>query len=108
MKRLLSLFTLLFLLSTARAADWSKWRGPNQNGVSPETGLPDQWDPATGENVVWHADKIGGRTTPIVQKGRVYLINKVGEGITQQERVMCLDEKTGKVQWEHKFNVFHS
>ncbi len=58
-------------------------------------------------NVVWHAD-VGGRTTPIVQKGRVYLINKVGDGITQQERVMALDEKTGKVQWEYKFNVFHS
>ena len=62
---------------------------------------------ATGANVIWQTP-IGGRTTPIVQKGHIYLINKVGENITQQERVLALDEKTGKVLWEHKFNVFHS
>ena len=41
-----------------------------------------------------------------MQKGQVYLINRVGDGITQQERVMALDEKTGNVAWEYKFNVW--
>src|SRR5581483_8028781 len=27
---------------------------------------------------------------------------------TIQERVMCLDADTGKVLWEHKFNVWHT
>src|SRR5437588_3211656 len=106
MKRILSLLMLLPISATARAGDWSNWRGPEQTGVSRETGLPDKWDPS-GENLIWHA-KFGGRTTPIVQKGRVYLITRVGDGVTQQERVLSLDEKTGKVVWEHKFNVFHS
>jgi outer membrane protein assembly factor BamB len=107
MKRILSLLSLLLALGTTRAGDWTQWRGPEQNGLSPETGLPDKWDAGSGMNVVWHAD-IGGRTTPVVQKGRVYLINKIGDDVTQQERVMALDEKTGKVEWEYKFNVFHS
>ena len=58
-------------------------------------------------NVIWNVP-IGGRTTPIVQKGHVYLINRTGDGVTQQERVMALDEITGKVLWEHKFNVWHT
>jgi outer membrane protein assembly factor BamB len=91
----------------ALAGDWSNWRGPEQTGVSREAGLPDKWDAASGENVVWRAE-IGGRTTPIVQRGRVYLITRAGDGISQQERVVALDEKTGKLQWEYKFNVWHT
>src|SRR5262249_6024679 len=37
-----------------------------------------------------------------------YLINSVGDGVTAQERIMCLDAAAGKVHWEHKFNVFHT
>jgi outer membrane protein assembly factor BamB len=108
MKRMLFLLTSLALgPAGARADDWSFWRGPEQTGVSRDTGLPDKFNAATGDNVVWKA-AFGGRTTPIVQKGHVYLINRVGEGVTQQERVMAVDEKTGKVAWEHKFLVFHS
>src|SRR5262245_55064890 len=106
MKRMLPLLTFLVVAATVNAGDWSNWRGPEQTGISRETALPDKWWPM-GENLVWMTD-FGGRTTPIVQKGRVYIINKIGEDITQQERVMGLDEQTGKVLWEHKFNVFHS
>ena len=37
---------------------------------------------------------------------RVYIINRAGEGLNEQERVMCFDADSGKVIWEHKFNVF--
>jgi outer membrane protein assembly factor BamB len=105
MRRYLSLLTLLLGALSAPAGDWSFWRGPEQNGVSRETGLPSDFDPAKGTNVVWRSD-VGGRTTPIVQKGHLYLITRSGDNITQQERVVALDEKTGKMLWEHKFNVW--
>jgi outer membrane protein assembly factor BamB len=86
--------------SASHAGDWSNWRGPEQNGVSREKGLPDKFD------VLWKMP-YGGRSTPIVQNGRVYVINHSGsKGVTEQERVMCFDAETGKVLWEHKFNVF--
>ncbi|HXG12023.1 MAG TPA: PQQ-binding-like beta-propeller repeat protein [Gemmataceae bacterium] len=94
----------LWLVPLATAADWSHWRGPLQNGVSYEKDLPDRWSPE-GENLIWKMP-YGGRSTPIVQHGRVYIINHTGEGVTEQERVMCFDAETGKVLWEHKFNVF--
>ena len=75
MKRILPLLFLLplALVADARAEDWTHWRGPEQTGVSRDRGLPDTFNPATGKNVIWKAP-VGGRSTPIIQKGRVYFI----------------------------------
>jgi outer membrane protein assembly factor BamB len=104
MRRLLSLVLVLCAAGAAAAEDWPHWRGPEQNGVSREKNLPDKFS-AAGENVIWKKP-YGGRTVPIVMNGRVYVINDSGEGIHEQERVMCFDANTGEVQWEHKFNVW--
>jgi outer membrane protein assembly factor BamB len=113
MKRLLPLLALALGLSAgdARAANWSFWRGPEQNGVSREKDLPDAWSPdpkAADNNLVWSAH-YGGITTPIVQNGRVYFIGPVGDdNLHLQERVVCLDADNGKLLKEFKFNVFHT
>lgn len=88
------------------AQDWPQWRGPNQNGASTETGLISSWSLA-GENLVWKAAFIG-RSTPIIMNGRVYVIGRAGEGLTRQEQVACFDAGTGKMLWEHRFNVFQT
>lgn len=106
MKRYLSLLVLCGAATFAAAGNWSSWRGPEQTGVSRETGLPDTF--AVGskpQNVIWRAP-YGGISTPVVQNNRVYIINKDGEDQSQQERVMCFDANDGKVLWQHKFNVF--
>jgi outer membrane protein assembly factor BamB len=92
-----------------QAGDWYQWRGPEQTGVSREKDLPEKWSAAKvgANNLIWRAP-YGGRTTPIVMNGKVYLINNVGERLTEQERVLCLDAETGKLLWETKFNVFHT
>ncbi|HKG13160.1 MAG TPA: PQQ-binding-like beta-propeller repeat protein [Pyrinomonadaceae bacterium] len=99
---------LLLLSSAARtpAADWSEWRGPARDGVSAERGLPEKWSPA-GDNLAWKAP-YGGRSAPIVLNGRVYLQNTAERGEREQERVMCFDAATGKLLWEHRFNVYLS
>jgi outer membrane protein assembly factor BamB len=38
--------------------------------------------------------------------GRVFFMNDAGEGLTEQERVVCLDADTGKLLWERRVNVF--
>ena len=92
----------------ASAADWPSWRGFNADGVSPETGLPSTWTPG-GENMLWKAP-IGGRSTPIVMNGQVCLITlaEPGDVTKWQERVACLDADTGKISWEHRYNVFQT
>ena len=105
----LALPVLVLLLAaavSARAADWAEWRGPARDGVSPEKGLPAQWSPA-GENLAWKAPH-GGRSTPVVMGGRVFLVNTADKGERMQERVMAFDADTGKVLWEHRFNIYLS
>ncbi|MBI4606742.1 MAG: PQQ-binding-like beta-propeller repeat protein [Planctomycetes bacterium] len=86
------------------AGNWPSWRGPEQSGVSRETGLPDRFS-LDGENVVWRQPH-GGRSTPVVMNGRVYVLNRSGSGATEQERVMCFDAEGGNVHWQHAFNVY--
>ncbi|MBA3323472.1 MAG: PQQ-binding-like beta-propeller repeat protein, partial [Pyrinomonadaceae bacterium] len=102
-----ALLLALLLSSAALAGDWAEWRGPARDGVSAEKNLPARWSPATGENVAWKAP-YGGRSAPVVFGDRLYLQNSIGKGETQQERVMCFDANTGKVLWEHRFNVYLS
>lgn len=105
------------LAPAAFANDWSQWRGPEQDGVSRETHLPEKWSP-DGENLAWSND-VGGMSSPIVLKGKVYAFSRVGEvptgqgydatlspGPKTQEALTCVDAKTGKVLWQHMENMY--
>ena len=100
------LLLTLFLAVPAAANDWAEWRGPARNGVSLEKGLPTKGSPA-GENITWKAP-FGGRSAPIVIGNHLYLQNVAGKGELEQERVMCFDADTGKLIWEHRFNIYLS
>ncbi|PYT25744.1 MAG: hypothetical protein DMG57_23870 [Acidobacteria bacterium] len=86
--------------------DWPDWRGPNRDGISREKNLPEKWS-LSGQNLAWKAP-YGGRSAPIVLGDHLYLQNSAGKGETQQERVMCFNADTGKLLWEHRFNIFQS
>ncbi|MGH9373251.1 MAG: PQQ-binding-like beta-propeller repeat protein, partial [Vicinamibacterales bacterium] len=86
--------------------DWPEWRGPARTGASTEKGLPDAWSPA-GENLAWKVP-YGGRSSPVVFGDRLYLQNASGSGATLQERLMAFNADTGKLLWEHKYNIFTS
>ena len=112
--KLFTLLLLIFLLLPALAhaqrasvsVDWVEWRGPMRDGISHETNLPSKWSPA-GENLAWKVP-YGGRSTPVVLGDRVYLQNTAERGEREQERVMAFDADTGKLLWEHRFNVYLS
>jgi outer membrane protein assembly factor BamB len=102
------LVALLAFPATAvlRGADWPEWRGPARTGASAETGLPARWSPA-GENLAWQAP-YGARSGPVVFGDHLYLQNTSGSGAAEQERVMCFNADTGKLLWEHRYNMFTS
>ncbi|HEX4588485.1 MAG TPA: PQQ-binding-like beta-propeller repeat protein, partial [Gemmataceae bacterium] len=103
------IFNFAFLIAGAAGGDWLHWRGPEQDGASPETNLPDQFslDPKDpNSNLLWKVP-YGCRSTPLVMAGKVYIIgDDPPEGIMEGERVVAFEASTGKVLWEHKFNVF--
>lgn len=115
MIRLQSISRLFLLCAAALLApaaallhgqNWPEWRGPARTGASDATGLPSAWDPA-GQNLAWKAP-YGGRSAPVVFGDRLYLQNAAGSGPTLQERLIAFNADTGKLLWEHKYNLFTS
>ncbi len=99
--------TTTMLIPPAQAAPvqgWLNWRGPQQNGSSTETGLPDKVDPA---HPLWMVD-FPGQSTPVVANGRVYIMGYLGEGGELQEGVICYDAETGKELWRQMYSDFLS
>lgn len=91
--------------------DWPNWRGPEQNGISHETGLIDHWDPDPKKltNVLWVNNEAGGISSPIIMRGKVYMINRYKPGTREDcEQVICLDAATGKELWHNRHNMFLS
>jgi len=89
--------------------DWTNWRGPEQNGVSRETGLVDNFDLQRGTNVLWKKKELGGRSTPIVMNGKLYTILRSEPATNREgEMVVCANAETGEILWENRFNVWLS
>lgn len=108
---------LLLIAGLSTFADaWPQWMGPQRDGVWRESGIVSKFPPG-GPKVVWRTELDGGYSGPAVVDGRVYIMDrkpgpplerKPGErGLPQipgTERVVCLDEATGKLLWEHKYD----
>ncbi|MGB0144706.1 MAG: hypothetical protein ACPGAP_08025, partial [Akkermansiaceae bacterium] len=70
--RLLALGFLAFTpFVTAEVTGWLNWRGPNQNGTSTETGLPDSWKPGSASQL-WKYD-LNGAGAPVIANGKLYV-----------------------------------
>ncbi|MCH2113863.1 MAG: PQQ-like beta-propeller repeat protein [Pirellulales bacterium] len=91
------------------SADWPNWRGPYQNNTSTEKNLVDHWDPrgGPGSNLLWKNTKLGGRSTPIVMRDRLFTIVRDAPGSAQEgAKVVCVDAATGEIIWKHRFNIY--
>jgi outer membrane protein assembly factor BamB len=97
------------------ADDWPQWLGPQRDGVWRETGLLDKF-PAGGPKVRWRTPISEGYAGPAVAQGRVFITDRVRPSgvanpdnpfakirVEGRERVLCLDEATGKVLWKHDY-----
>jgi len=98
---------LIVVAAATSAGDQPQWGARfSRNMVSPERGLPETFDPKTGENVQWTAP-LGTETysSPIVAGGRVFIgtnNNRPRDPRHQGDRgvLLCLDEKTGELAWQ--------
>ena len=100
---------LALALAVVRAAadDQPQWgHAWSRNMVSTETGLPAEFDPATGKNIRWVAD-LGteSHSTPVIADGKVYIGTNNGNPRNpahQGDRgvLMCFAEADGKFLWQ--------
>ena len=84
--------------TTAEAADWPNWRGPNYNGVSSETGWNATW-PKGGPKVPWKKSIGTGFASMAVSNGRVYAMGNIGD----KDILYCLDAETGEEVWKKSY-----
>ncbi len=88
--------SLTTIVSNRTLDDWPQWRGPNRDGISPETGLLKDW-PQGGPPLAWKAAGAGeGYSSFAVTQGRVYTLGARGD----TEYVLAYDAATGKRLWE--------
>jgi outer membrane protein assembly factor BamB len=100
----------------ASADDWPQWLGPKRDGVWRETGILEKF-PAGGPKTLWSAPVGAGYAGPAVANGHLFVTDHVlaegakypADGFTTstvagKERVLCLDEKTGKEVWKHEYD----
>jgi WD40 repeat protein len=91
-----------FLLqrSELKSDDWPQWRGPNRDGVWRETGILESI-PASGLQFRWRAKIGAGYAGPVVAQGRVFVPDHQFD--PEVERVVCLEETTGRPLWAHSY-----
>jgi outer membrane protein assembly factor BamB len=79
------------------AANWHRFRGLHGAGISAFTDVPQRWNGATGEGVLWKsAIPLPGASSPIVWEKRVFLTGANEE----QREVYCFDADAGKLLWQ--------
>ena len=102
------------------AGSWPSFRGPQASGVADGQNLPDRWDVAKGENVLWHSAIPGlAHSSPIVWGNRIFVTSAVsttqgasfkpglyGDGDASDDRsrqkwmLYAIDKATGSIAWE--------
>lgn len=99
----------------ASADDWPQWMGPKRDNVWRETGILKEF-PQGGPEILWRTPIAGGYAGPAVSNGRLVVTDYVTADnvkvdnfqrneFSGNERVLCLDEKNGKILWKHEYPV---
>ncbi len=107
---LLILFAILGATTNpVRADDWPQWFGPQRDGIWREQGIVASF-PKDGPPVRWRTPIGSGYGGPAVANQRVYVMDRVltgpkmKKGSIGKERVLCLEETTGKIIWTHEYD----
>ncbi len=76
--------------------DWTRFRGPNGQGITSEHDLPLEW--SEDNNIAWETPIPGqGWSSPIVSGDHVFVTTATEGGATC--RVIGIDRKSGQVLW---------
>ena len=74
----------------------AQWRGPERNGVYPETGLLDEW-PEEGPEQLWSMEGIGkGYSSVSVMDGTLYATGL----IDSVESLTAINQADGRILWQ--------
>ena len=96
--RILCFLSLVIATLTCPGADWPKFLGPKGVGVTPESGLIDDW-PATGPKLIWKKQIGTGYSAPSILGDQLVIHHRPAN----QEIVESLNATDGASQWRHAY-----
>ena len=117
MKKIVLLLTCLVLCPSpgVHADDWPQWMGPQRDGIWRETGIIDKF-PDGGPRIRWRVPVGAGYSSPTVAQGKVIIHDRQAKPSAPKapnafarvtipgiERVVCLDEASGKTLWAEEY-----
>ena len=102
------------------SGDWPSFRGREAAGVSEPQHLPDTWNPATSENILWRTPVPGlAHSSPIVWGDTLFVTSAIsgkgnatfkpglyGDGDASDDRspqrwmLYAIDKRSGKIKWQ--------
>lgn len=90
------LAVLLTATLSARAGDWTRFRGPNGAGLSEDKNIPVKF--GEKDHLVWKVTVPGlGNSSPIISQGKIFLQTASNDGT--QRMILCLAAKNGEILW---------
>jgi len=101
------IFPFLFfaIVVAASADDWPEWRGKGRLGVWNESGIVEKL-PQGELKPEWRTPIGHGWAGPAVSNGRIYVADFAPSARWEgKERLLCLDEKTGKILWKYEWDA---
>lgn len=96
--RFIVLFSVFLVPSfTLGQGDWSRWRGPEGNGIAVSQKPPIQW--SEENNVIWKVKVPGrGHASPIVVNDKIFLAT--ADEAEKTQSVVCFNRANGKQMWQ--------
>lgn len=97
----LILFFVLSVCSIVNGKNWSRFRGPNGQGHSSETGMPVKW---TAEDYLWTVELGGlGHSSPVTYGQKVFITSATKDNSTM--RLTAYNTGDGRELWSKEYKV---
>ncbi|NJK84774.1 MAG: PQQ-binding-like beta-propeller repeat protein [Bacteroidales bacterium] len=91
-KKIALMFFTGLMVCSVYSQESTKWRGPNANGIYPETGLMKQW-PAEGPKMLWNTSGLGqGYSSPVFADGKIFV-----SGALENTGYIFVMDEAGKI-----------
>lgn len=87
------------MTSTARAQEWTRFRGPNGTGISAAKGVPVNW---TEKDFAWRVPIAGdSHSQPVIWGEKIFLTTAMAAG--RERALLCLNKRDGTEVWMKKY-----
>jgi len=88
----------IFWTCVAQADNWSRFRGPNGQGISDAQGTPTKW---SEQDYDWKITLPGaGHSSPVIWEGKVFVT--CADQAARRGYLLCIDGATGKELWRRE------